>query len=73
MFLISSSAIVIAVGLLCLYDAEFAWYLYSKDAELLGRVVQRTHNWKQLVNRVGYALIVLGAVGALVGMRTLGF
>lgn len=67
--IITAAVILIAFGALCVFDKNTAWMLYEYDARLMGKVLQRTEAWNNLLNTQGFVLILVGVIGVIIGLR----
>jgi hypothetical protein len=68
--LIIASLVVMGFGFLCIFDREFVWNLIETDFRLFwGKWLRRSKNWELLLIQQGSALILLGGIGLLVGIR----
>ncbi len=65
---ISAAIILIAFGVLCVFDKNTAWMLYEADARMMGKFIQRTSDWDGLMTTQGIVLAMLGIVGIMVGL-----
>ena len=55
-----ASTLLIAFGLMCLFDREMAYRLYEYDAKLMGKVLERTPGWDSLMQTQGAVLVLVG-------------
>ena len=69
MMIVTAAVILIAFGALCLFDKNTAWMLYEYDARLMGKVLQRSQAWDNLLNTQGVVMIVVGLIGIVIGLR----
>jgi hypothetical protein len=67
--IITAAVILIAFGALCLFDKNTAWMLYEYDARLMGKVLQRSEAWNNLLNTQGFVLILVGLIGVVISLR----
>jgi hypothetical protein len=66
---ISAGVILIAFGLMCVFDKNTTWVLYEHDARLFGRVIRRDREWEALMTTQGIVLVMIGIMGVIVGLR----
>jgi len=66
---IVASVLLLAFGLMCLLEKEMAFRLYEYDAKLMGKVLERTRNWENLMQTQGAVLVLIGVIGFIVGLR----
>jgi hypothetical protein len=53
--------ITIIMGITCIVNPEFAWYVYELDHHVMGQTVNQPKKWRSYVNAAGYILIAVGA------------
>lgn len=66
--LISAGAICTLLGMIFVFDAELAWWLYEADARMFGRATKRAANWESQATQYGIAMIALGVFGMVIGI-----
>lgn len=66
--LITAGAVCTLLGMVFLFDAELAWWLYEADARMFGRQTKRTAKWESQATMYGIGMVALGIVGILVGI-----
>lgn len=66
--LITAGAVCTLLGMVFLFDAELAWWLYEADARMFGRQIKRTANWESQATMYGIGMIALGIVGIMIGI-----
>ena len=64
-----ASVLLIAFGLLCLFERDMAFDLYEYDAKLMGKVLRRTQDWDSLIRTQGIVMLMVGFMGFFVGLR----
>ena len=64
-----ASVLLIAFGLLCLFERDMAFDLYEYDAKLMGKVLRRTQEWESLIRTQGIVMLMVGFMGFFVGLR----
>lgn len=64
-----ASVLLIAFGLLCLFERDMAFELYEYDAKLMGKVLRRTQDWDSLIRTQGVVMLMVGFMGFFVGLR----
>jgi hypothetical protein len=67
--IVTAAVILIAFGALCLFDKNTAWMLYEYDARLMGKVLERTQSWNNLLNTQGVVLVLVGVIGVFISLR----
>jgi hypothetical protein len=66
---LAASILLIAFGLMCLFEKDMAFRLYEYDARLMGKVLERTRSWEGLMQTQGAVLVLIGVIGFIVGLR----
>jgi hypothetical protein len=61
--------LLIAFGLLCLFEHDMAFQLYEYDAKLMGKVLRRTREWENLMRTQGAVLLMVGLLGFVICFR----
>jgi hypothetical protein len=64
-----ASVLLIAFGLMCVFDKEMAFRLYEYDAKLMGKVLERTRDWDGMIFTQGSVLVMVGIIGFIVAFR----
>lgn len=64
----AASLIVIGLGVLCIVDTAFAWWLYASDCRLRGTTPPRLGQRDLRVKQVGASLVALGILGLHVSL-----
>jgi hypothetical protein len=64
-----ASTLLIAFGLMCMFEKDMAFRLYEYDAKLMGKVLERTPSWESLMRTQGAVLVLIGMIGFIVGIR----
>ena len=64
-----ASVLLIAFGLMCLFERDMAFQLYEYDAELMGKVLRRTQDWESLIRTQGLVMLMVGFMGFFIGLR----
>jgi hypothetical protein len=63
------SILIMAFGLMCLFERDIAFMLYEYDARLMGKVLRRTPDWDSLMRTQGTVLVLAGVLGLILGLR----
>jgi hypothetical protein len=63
------SILIMAFGLMCLFERDIAFMLYEYDARLMGKVLRRTPDWDSLMRIQGAVLVMAGVLGLILGLR----
>ncbi len=63
------SVLLMAFGLMCLFERDIAFMLYEYDARLMGKVLRRTSDWDSLMRTQGTVLVMAGGLGLILGLR----
>jgi len=61
--------LLIAFGLMCLFERDLAFQLYEYDAKLMGKVLRRTRAWDHLMRTQGAVLLMVGILGFVISFR----
>ena len=69
MVVLVASNLLLAFGLICLFERDMAFMLYEYDARLMGKVLKRTPDWDNLMRTQGAVLVMAGLIGFIVGLR----
>jgi hypothetical protein len=64
-----ASVLLIAFGLMCLFERDMAFQLYEYDAKLMGKVLRRTQDWDSLMRTQGLVMLMVGFMGFFIGLR----
>jgi hypothetical protein len=64
-----ASVLLIAFGLMCLFERDVAFQLYEYDAKLMGKVLRRTQDWDSLMRTQGLVMLMVGFMGFFIGLR----
>ena len=64
-----ASILLIAFGLMCLFERDMAFQLYEYDAKLMGKILRRTQDWDSLMRTQGVVMVMVGFMGFLIGFR----
>lgn len=64
-----ASILLIAFGLMCLFERDMAFQLYEYDARLMGKILRRTQEWESLMRTQGVVMVMVGLMGFLIGLR----
>jgi hypothetical protein len=69
MMILVASVLLIAFGLMCLFERDMAFQLYEYDAKLMGKVLRRTQDWDSLMRTQGLVMLMVGFMGFFIGLR----
>jgi hypothetical protein len=69
MMILVASVLLIAFGLMCLFERDMAFHLYEYDAKLMGKVLRRTQDWDSLMRTQGLVMLMVGFMGFFIGLR----
>jgi hypothetical protein len=69
MMILVASVLLIAFGLMCLFERDMAFQLYEYDAKLMGKVLRRTQDWDSLMCTQGLVMLMVGFMGFFIGLR----
>ena len=64
-----ASILLIAFGLMCLFERDMAFQLYEYDAKLMGKILRRTQDWDSLMRTQGVVMVMVGFMGFFIGFR----
>jgi hypothetical protein len=66
---IVAGILLFAFGAMCVFEQDIAYMLYEYDARMMGKILERTRDWENLMRVQGAALILIGILGVLTGIR----
>jgi hypothetical protein len=70
--LMTAGMMVIAFGLICLFDSDLAWFIHEADARLFGKELVKSAHWENQMMIQGFCLIIVGGIGIFLGLGILG-
>jgi hypothetical protein len=66
---IVAGILLVAFGAMCVFEQDMAYMLYEYDARMMGKLLERTRDWENLMRVQGAVLILIGIIGLFTGIR----